>query len=600
MDARYRRRYILGITISVVSTVMSLINPFLSAQLVDTVIVGHNTEPLVRLLLTMLAVTVVQQGMRYGMVLCYETSAQNVVYNLKLKLFTNLQNQEMAYFDRNRTGDLMTRLSGDVDWCRHFLSALFYVLLECVICFTATLTFLFFINFKLTLALAVVAPLLMLITLAYSKKVRPLFVSLREKMAAMNTAAQENIAGNKVVKAFAREEYEKDKFRVQNREFHDANLDINERWLKFYPGIEFLASAMTIITIFLGAFLIMRGELTFGGLTTFTSLTWALSNPMRNLGANLNDLQRFTSSANKVIEVYYAKPTIVDRDDAVPHPQAQGKVEFRHVDFAYGNEPVLQDIDFTVEPGQTLAIMGATGSGKTTIIGLLARLYDVKSGEVLLDGCNVHRWKLAELRRSVATATQDVFLFSDTVAANISFGDPELSDAAVADFARRAGAAEFIEKMPEGYETIVGERGVGLSGGQRQRVALARAMAMRAPVLVLDDTTSALDSETEQYIREQLPQLPYPCTKIIIAQRISSVREADQILVLKHGRIAERGTHEQLLKNHGYYYETYCLQNDLPFTETAPAAEAKTADAGAATGAVVEKAATAAAQKGGE
>lgn len=565
MDGRYRRLYILGLAISVVSTVMGLINPFVSAELVDTVIVGHNTEPMVRLLMIMLAVTVVQQGMRYGMVMCFESSAQNVVYNLKSKLFENLQHQEMAYFDRNRTGDLMTRLSGDVDWCRHFLSYLVYVLLECFTRFGFTLVFLLFINVKLTLALLAVAPLLLIITLVYSKRIRPLFVDLRDKMAAMNTAAQENIAGNKVVKAFAREEFEKDKFRVQNEAFRKANLDISKRWLSFYPGIDFLANAMTIITIFFGAYLIMKGELTFGGLTIFTSLSWALSSPMSTLGANLNDLQRFASSANKVIEVYYARPTIIDRDDAVEHPQVNGKVEFRHVDFSYGSEPVLKDISFTVQPGQTLAIMGATGSGKTTIISLLARLYDVKQGQVLLDDCNVHLWKLDELRRSVATATQDVFLFSDTVEANISFGNPELTDEQIADFARRAGAAEFIEKMPEGYKTVVGERGVGLSGGQRQRVALARAMAMQAPVLVLDDTTSALDSETEQYIREQLPQLPYPCTKIIIAQRISSVRRADQILVLKDGAIAERGTHEQLLANRGYYYETYCLQNDIPF-----------------------------------
>ncbi len=565
MDAKYKIKYILGLAISVATVAMFLINPTLSAELVDTVIIQHNTEPMLRLLFTMLAVQVLIQGARYYMVVLLEDSAQNVVQNLRSKLFSNLQYQEMAFYDRYRTGDLMTRISGDVEWCRHFLSNLVRVLGECVIQFVISLVYLMFVNVKLTLALLAVAPLLLAITMIYNKKIRAMFVIHRDKMASMNTAAQENIAGNRVVKAFAREEYEIEKFQKENEAFRQINLDINKKWLSFYPGIDFLANAMTIITIFLGAFLIMKGEMTFGQLTIFTSLSWTLSSPMSTLGANLNDLQRFSSSASKIIEIFYAKPSIVDRDDAVSHTDVKGKVEFRNVDFAYGKEPVLKDINFTVQPGKTLAIMGATGSGKTTIIALLARLYDTKAGDVLVDDCNVHLWKLEELRRSIGTATQDVFLFSDTVANNISFGNQDLTAEQIADFARRAGAAEFIEKMPDGYDTVVGERGVGLSGGQRQRVALARAMAMQAPVLVLDDTTSALDSETEQYIREQLNDMPYPCTKIIIAQRVSSVRTADEIIVLSGGCIAERGTHEQLLANKGYYYETYCLQNDIPF-----------------------------------
>ncbi len=567
MDAKYRAKYILGLTISVVSMAMCLINPTLSAELVDTVIVNHNTEPMLRLLFTMLIMQVLIQGSRYYMVILLEDSAQNVVQNLRSKLFAGLQHQEMAFFDRYRAGDLMTRVSGDVEWCRHFLSTLVRVLGECVLQFVIALSYLLFVNAKLALALLAVAPLLLAITAIYNKKIRAMFVTHRDRMASMNTAAQENIAGNRVVKAFAREEYEKEKFQKENQGFRQISLDINKKWLSFYPGIDFLSNAMTIITIFLGAFLIMKGEMTYGQLTIFTSLTWMVSSPMSTLGANLNDLQRFASSASKITEIFYARSSIVNRDDAVPHTDVKGKVEFRHVNFAYGKEQVLTDIDFTVQPGKTLAIMGATGSGKTTIISLLARLYDAKAGEVLLDDCNVRMWKLEELRRSIGNATQDVFLFSDTVANNISFGNSELTDEQIADFARRAGAAEFIEKMPDGYDTVVGERGVGLSGGQRQRVALARAMAMQAPVLVLDDTTSALDSETEQYIRDQLNQLPYPCTKIIIAQRVSSVRSADEIIVLDGGAIAERGTHEQLLANRGYYYETYCLQNDLPFDD---------------------------------
>ena len=571
IDHKYRWLYFLGLFISFSTTIAGLINPFLSGQLVQTLFVDHNTEPMIRLLLTMLGITLVQQGARYGMVMCFESTAQNVKSNIQLRLYENLQHQEMAFFDRIRTGDLMTRMSGDVDWCRHFTGYLFYALLECVVRFSSTLIFFFFINVKMTLALLAVAPLLLAITFIYSRKIRPMFVELRNRMSDLNTAAQENISGNKVVKAFAREEYEKDKFRKNNEAFRDIDRSITKRWLHFYPGIDLLANAMTVITIFFGAFLIMKGEMTLGQMTMFTSLSWALSSPMSTLGGQLNDLQRFASSANKVIEIYYAKPTIVDRPDATDHPEVRGKVEFRNVDFEFrGKGNVLSDVSFTVEPGKTLAIMGPTGCGKTTVINLLARLYDVKNGEVLIDDCNVHMWKLDQLRRSVAYATQDVFLFSDTVKANIAFGNPSLTDEQIADFAARAGAAEFIEKMPDGYDTVIGERGMGLSGGQRQRVALARALAMQAAVVVLDDTTSALDSETEQYIREQLQCLPYGCTKIIVAQRISSAKDADQIIVLDHGRITERGTHEELLANHGYYYETYCLQNDLPFEPQQP------------------------------
>lgn len=564
MGKRDRRMYLFAIFLSVSTTAMMLVNPYLSAELVDRVIVAGDTGPLVPLLAAMFIVQAVLQGLRYLMVICFERSSQNMVYNIKQHLFHNLQHQEMAFFDRGRTGDLMTRLSGDVDWCRHFAAALLYILLECFLRFGFAMAVLLFVNAKLALALLAVAPLLLGLTYIYSRRIGPLFRDMRDRMAALNTAAQENIAGNKAVKAFAREEFEKEKFRAENEAYRKANLDINKRWLCYYPGIDFLSNAMTLITIFFGAFLIMRGELTFGGLTVFTSISWMIVGPMNTLGAHLNDLQRFSSSAAKVIEVYFAQPTIVDRADATHHPHPKGEVEFRHVDFSYQNEPVLRDVSFTAPAGTTLGIMGATGSGKTTLSALLSRLYDVKGGEVLLDGCNVRFWKLEELRRAVAVATQDVFLFSASVASNIAFGNMDMTDAEIADFARRAGAAGFIEQMPEGYETIIGERGVGLSGGQRQRVALARALAMRAPVLVLDDTTSALDSETEEYIRGQLRDLPYPCTKLIIAQRVASVEHADEIIVLDHGRIAERGTHAELLKKRGIYYETYCLQNDLP------------------------------------
>ena len=567
MDKPYHKWHILALCISAVTSVMLLINPSLTAVLVDEVIVGGNTEPLIRILMMMLIFKVLREGARYFMIITLERTSQNTVYNLRTRLFTKLQHQDMRFFDRNRTGDLMTRMSADVDWCRHFLSYLDYVAMDSVVMFLSTSIYFFFVNWKLALILVCVTPLLMIITKVYSGKVRPLFVDMRDKLSDMNTAAQENIAGNRVVKAFAREEHEKAAFDQRSGAFRDANLDINKLWLSFYPAIEVLANAMTLITVFIGGLFMIQGNLTAGGLSIFTSLSWALSNPMRNLGNLLNDWQRFSTCATKVMQLDLSRPAIVDGDNTVPHDRVQGRVEFRNVSFAYDGQNVLSDVSFTAEPGQTIAIMGPTGSGKTTVIQLLARFYDVQKGEILVDGCNVRQWKLQELRHGIGTAIQDVFLFSDTVEGNVAFGNQELTLEEVRDFARRADADGFIEKLPEGYDTIIGERGVGLSGVQRQRIALARALAMRPGILIMDDTTSAVDMETEQYIQRQLRELPYDCTKIIIAQRISSVKDADQILILKDGEVAERGTHAELLRQKGYYYQTYCLQNGIDVDE---------------------------------
>jgi ATP-binding cassette subfamily B protein len=383
----------------------------------------------------------------------------------------------------------------------------------------------------------------------------------------MNTAAQENIAGNRVVKAFAREEYEKERFEKKNKAFMDSHLRINKLWLSFFPVIELLVNAIQLVTVFVGGLFIIQGELTPGELAIFTGLSWAVSNPMRELGNLINDLQRFSTSAAKVMELYYSTSSVQDTPDAVPHEKVLGGIEFDHVSFSYDSKPVLTDVTFSVEPGQTVAVMGPTGSGKTTLISLLARFYDVTEGAVRVDGCDVKRWKMDELRGGIGTATQDVFLFSDTVEGNIAFGDQDLTLDEVKDFARRADAAEFAEKLPEGYDTIIGERGVGLSGGQRQRIALARALAVRPGILIMDDTTSAVDSETEQYIQDQLRHLPFECTKFIIAQRISSMRDADLILVLQNGCVTEQGTHRELLEKRGYYWQTYCLQYGLDMKE---------------------------------
>ena len=557
-------RIIVALLISTVTSIMLLVNPSLTSRLIDEVIMAQNPEPLLGILGIMLVVKVFRECTRYWMIILLEKSSQENHLNMRIKLFECLQYQDTRFFDRNRTGDLMTRLSGDLDWCRHFVSYMGYAIVDCVMMFVSTLVFFFLTSWKLTLCLIVVTPLLLLITKIYSGKVRPLFMAMRERLSEMNAGAQENIAGNRVVKAFAREEYEEEQFDKRSGAFRDSHLDINKMWLSFYPLIEVLAHAMSIISVFIGAFFIIKGEISPGQLTIFTSLTWALANPMRQLGNLINDFQRFQTSANKVMEIYFRKPAIKDRPGCKDHPDMEGRIEFRNVSCQFDRNEVLSDVSFTLEPGKTLAIMGPTGSGKTSIINLLTRSYDVSDGEILVDDCNIKDWKLQQLRRRMGIATQDVFLFSDTVEGNIAFGNQEMTIDQVKQYARIAAADEFVTGLSEGYDTIIGERGTGLSGGQKQRIALARALAMEPRILIMDDTTSALDSETEHYIQQELKTLPFTCTKIIIGQRISAVKDADQIIILENGRITERGTHAQLLENRGYYWQTYALQNDLP------------------------------------
>jgi len=563
MDAKFHKRHIIALAICVITSVLMLVNPMITQRLVDDVLLAQNPEPLMKLLMIMLLCRLGREGMRYYMVITMERNSQNVMFNLRRKLFSKLQYNDMRFFDQHRTGDVMTRMSADLDWCRHFISSIDFRIVDAVCIFLFSCIYLLSVNWQLTLLLIVVTPILLIITKFYSKHIRPRFMAMRDKLAEMNTTAQENIAGNRVVKAFAREEYEKDRFRQRNDAFRESHLRINKLWLSFYPFIEILSNAIMLINVFVGGLFIIWGRLTPGELAVFTSLSWAISNPMREMGTLLNDMQRFSTSASKVMEMYFGNPQIVDAPDAVEHGRMQGKIEFRNVSFRFDKENVIDDVSFTVQPGQTVAIMGPTGSGKTTLINLLARFYDATGGELLVDDCNVKKWKLQQLRGGIGTATQEVFLFSDTVEGNVAFGNQELTLDEVKDFATRAAAGDFVEKLSEGYDTIIGERGVGLSGGQRQRIALARALAVRPSILVMDDTTSAVDSETEQYIQQQLRQLPFNCTKFIIAQRISSMRDADLILVLQDGRITERGTHEELVKNRGYYYQTYALQNGM-------------------------------------
>ena len=564
-----RAIYFIALCMTVISQSMYIISPYLTQQIIDTFLVGEEaaenlrtgTNLLINMLIAMIGFTLLRCIMQYSANMCYERVSQGLIYRVRKVLFDNIERLDAAYYDRRRTGDIMTVVTGDLEMVRHSVAWIIKTTIECIILFSATMVYFFTIDWLMALCMLILTPIILMITKGFKNVVGPFYVDLREKLSDMNTRAEENISGNRVVKAFAREEGEIGKFDECNKAYNEANKKAAFTWLKFFPGLEITAQSLSVVCILFGGIFVSLGRMTFGEYAAFSGLVWTLSNPMRTLGNIVNDYQRFTASAYKIIELYYGKPFIVERADAVDVPgRIKGEVEFRNVSFAYGDTEVLKDISFTVKAGETVAIMGATGSGKTTLIDLIPRIYDATAGTVLVDGHDVRLMKLKQLRGAIGIATQDVLLYSDTIEGNICFGNVDLPEEEVIKYAKAADAHNFIERTSDGYDTIIGERGVGLSGGQKQRISLARALAVKPSILILDDTTSAVDLETEKHIQDALKNLDFPCTKIVIAQRISTTRSADKIIVLKDGRIAECGTHEELIKQDGYYREVYDLQ----------------------------------------
>lgn len=571
--AGYRLMFVIGFFGTVAYNAMQLIVPYFSGKIVDIFLsseeavarINTQRDTFYKLIALMIGLTVIRVVIVYLVCMDYEHVSQAVLSNIKNRLFEKMQFQDMTFFAKYRTGDLMTRMTGDMDAIRHNIAWVIRAIVEAFSLYTAVAVYFIWLNWKLALSILVISPFIMIIIIFFKKEVAPLHALLREKFSQLNTTAQENISGNKVVKAFAREEYEISKFDVSNTDYMETNIKTNLTWIKYFPYVETCANSLPVILLIVGGIFIINGGLTIGEYVSFSGLVWAISNPMRMLGNIMNEFQRFSSASDKVMELYYAEPAIKDAPDAIAHPEPlKGKIEFRHVSFMYddGTEDVLKDISFTVNPGETVAIMGETGCGKTSLIQMIPRFFEPTSGEVLVDDVNVNSYKLTDLRKSIGLASQDVLLHSDTISGNIAYGVSDLSQKEIEKFAHYSAASGFIDNMPDGYNTIIGERGVGLSGGQKQRISLARALAIKPSILILDDTTSAVDMETEKEIQGSLGSLDFPCTKLIIAQRISSTRHADNIIILKDGCILEQGTHDELVALGGYYSELVHLQEN--------------------------------------
>ena len=557
---KYKRIFFTALALVAVVNVLNMINPYVQGVIVDRVIKDGQTGILLSLIMIMIIATLVKSVVRYVYLYIFEFVSQNVVFNARESIFKRIQEQDFEFFDQTKTGDIMARMTGDMEAVRHFSAYVIYSLFMHAITFISVMAILFSINVTFSLILLAVTPITGYFAVKLTGKVKPAFSAIREQFSKLNSVVQESISGNRVIKAFAREDYEIYKFSRENAGFRDSNMNAARIWEKYLPVLDSLAGGLSVVIILVGGIMVIGEKITLGELVTFNSFIWALNNPMRMVGWLVNDVQRFAASAEKIMLLLEREPKIKGNEQAVEVEKLEGRVEFRDVCFCYDGEPVLEDVCFRAFPGQTVAIIGPTGSGKSTLISLISRFYDCTDGRILIDGKDIKDYEPRELRKSIAVAMQDIFLFSDTIEGNIAYGVPEATVDKVVWAAEMAGAHGFITEFSEGYDTIIGERGVGLSGGQKQRIALARALIRDPSIIILDDTTSSVDIETEHEIFQTLKEFYRDKTAFIIAHRISSVRNADLILVLESGKIIERGTHEELLAAKGYYYSVFMNQ----------------------------------------
>lgn len=573
--ARYFKKYafvyIIAFVAMTASTFLDQLAPLFVQHIVDDVLLAHNIEPLKLLLIGILSVGVGRCIFQYTKEFLCDFAGSKIASEVRINLFQKIQSLSANFFDGINSGELMSRVKDDVDRIWDVAAYMGILMAEVIIRTITTIFFLFRINWQLALIPCAGMVAAAFIALKMEKKLDVLFGDLAQKNSELNNTAAENLAGVRTVKAFAREGFEINKFHKHNQKYYELNIDLSRVFVKYNPMIQIITRMLSVISLLLGGLIVIHGnplmgaeKLSMGELIAFIQYVGGMIWPIEMLGWLTNGFASAKASIKRLNKIYSEMPDILDEskieEDLLSPFDVSGSVKFNNVTYKAGENKILEDVSFEIQAGQTLGIMGATGSGKTTIINLLKRMYDVSDGSIELDGVDIRQFPLATLRKSVACVMQDIFLFSDTIDGNIRLGERETMTTPTVRLAlEKSHSAEFVDKMKDKEHTVIGERGVGLSGGQKQRITIARALARKTPILVLDDSTSALDTETEQEIQGVLAELS-GMTKIIIAHRISAVRKADKIIVLDGGKVCEEGTHEELLAKGGLYKETYDSQ----------------------------------------
>ena len=558
--SRYKGLLFFGTFAMIAVIGIDLFMPYLQKVFIDEGIIQGNYSVIKIILIALSAITITKSVLGYLKEFLYDYLSVKVHADIKNDMFNHIQKLEFKYFDEMNTGELMSRIGEDVENIWQTLSFGFRLFIENIIYFVISTIILFSLNWELALACFIIMIPIGFMAISLEKKFGESYGKLSDKTAEITTTAQENISGVRLVKAFAREKYKIKKFLKMNRKFYDLSMEQGKIIGDYFPPIEFLTNIALVVMIVYGGFIVMKGNISIGVLVAFSGYIWNLIWPMRMLGELLDLLSRNTASAKKIFEIMDKEPEIQNRDKTYRPKELVGDITFNNVSFKYKDEYVLKNINLDIKAGSTVAIMGTTGSGKSTLINLIGRYYDVTDGNIKIDNVDLKNYGLNFLREKMSIVPQDTFLFSDSIINNIKFSNENASFEEVKKAAELACALEFVDSLEEGFYTEIGERGMGLSGGQKQRISITRALVRQAKVLILDDSTSALDMETEYRLLKNLSNRENTSTTFIIAHRISAVKNADLIVYLEDGEIKEKGTHEELLKLKGKYFDIYCNQ----------------------------------------